>query len=145
MDRRITTVGNWVKGHPLYALLSLVVVVVLVFAITGGVSGAISNWKSSRADARQAAHEKEVAGLKSERDAAIKKADIAEAKALLKEAEASELHDLINAKGGQIEKAANDLERKIEDAKRNAGNCADDPDPYGCTCRKLQSAGFACQ
>ena len=134
-----------IKAHPLYAIWLAALLVVLFFSLTGGIGRALDSWRANRFDAKQVAYEKQIGDLKTEREALIKRADDAESKALLKEAEAKELKDLIDQKGGAIEKAANDMEKQIEDAKRNAGGCAGDPDPRGCTCAKLRAAGFSCQ
>lgn len=144
MNHFINSVINWVKAHPLYAVGAVIAVVLLLFAFSNALGGALEHWRASRFDAKQAAYEKQVADLKTERDALIKRANDAEAKAMLKEAEAKELHDLIDAKGGQIEKAANDLEKKLEDAKRDTGNCANAPDQRECLCAKLKALGFEC-
>lgn len=145
MNRIINNTVNWIKTHPLYAMLVAIAVVLILFWATAGIGNTIESIKGRIFDRNQAAHEQEVAGLKAQRDAAVQRANEAEAKALLKETEAKELKDLIDQKGGTIEKAADKLQKDIENAKANAGSCVDSPDPRGCTCEKLRSAGFDCQ
>lgn len=144
MNQQIQNLWNLIKTHPLYAALAVAVIVIVLFLFSNSIGAGIEHWRANRFDAKQAAYEKQVADLKTERDALIKRANDAEAKAMLKEAEAKELHDLIDAKGGQIEKAANDLEKKLEDAKRDTGNCAAAPDQRECLCAKLKALGFEC-
>ncbi len=144
MKQQLQSLWNLIKLHPLYALLVPVVVIAALVIFSNAIGNGIEHWKQSRFDARQQAYEKQIGDLKAEREQLIRRADEAEAKATLKEAEAKELHDLIDAKGGQIEKAADDLEKQLEEAKRNAGNCANAPDQRGCLCAKLRALGFEC-
>lgn len=144
---RVNTVLDWVKAHPLYAGLGAAALILLLFASLNGFSGAIETYRANRFDKQQQAHEKEVTDLKAQREAAIKRGDDAEAQALLVKAENDKLKDLINQKGGQIEKAANELEQKLNEAKKGAGDCQALTDPVArtaCVCNKLKSAGFEC-
>ena len=142
---KINTVIDFIKVHPLYAILGAGALVLLLFAAANGIGKTIETIRANRFDAKQQAYERQVSDLKTEREVLIKKANDAEAKALLKETEAKELKDLIDQKGGAIEVAANKLQKDIENAKANAGNCVDAVDPRGCTCQKLRAAGFACE
>ena len=140
-------VWNWIKTHPFFAFLGVVILVLLFLWATVGIGSTIESIRGRIFDNKQAAHEKEIAGLKAERDAAIKRGDEAETKALLKESEAKELRDLIAAKGGQIEAAAKEMERKLDEAKKGAGDCqalADDAARTVCLCKKLREMGFEC-
>lgn len=132
------------KLHPGYALITAGVLA-LVLVIGGDwISHTVETYRNNKFDAAMKAKEKEVSALTLERDAAVKRADDAESKALLKEAEATELKELIAAKGGQIAVAQKDLERKLEDAKKDAGTCSQSSDPVQCVCFKLRTAGFNC-
>lgn len=131
-----------IKAHPLYAILIAAALVFLLFAAFNGIGKGIEAYRANRFDKAQAEHEKEVAGLKAEREAAIKRADTAEAQALLREKESKELKELIDAKGGQIAKSAKELEQAMEEARRDAGTCNGDA---ACLCAKLRAVGIACQ
>ena len=140
----INTTINWIKSHPLYAFIGAVILAFLILGAINGFGNTVERIRGKFFDNKQAAYEKQIADLKVEREAAIKRANDAEAKALLKEAESKELRDLIAAKGGQIEAHAKELEEKIEEAKKGSGNCAASPDPHGCLCAKLKALGFEC-
>jgi flagellar biosynthesis/type III secretory pathway protein FliH len=144
MNQYISTPLNWIKAHPFYAALGLVALLLLYFSISGGIGSRIENFRQTRFDKKIAAQDKEISDLKIMYDAEVKRGDEAEAKAVLKAAEAKELQDLIAAKGGQIEKAANELEQRIEEAKRDAGTCVGSIDQRVCVCAKLAALGFEC-
>lgn len=138
---------NWIKAHPIYAAVGAVIIALLVLAAINGFGNTVESIRGRLFDNKQAAYEKQIADLKVEREKLIKQANDAEAKALLKEAETKELRDLIAQRGGQIEQAAKDLEKKIEEAWKGAGNCQTIADPNArtrCLCDKLIRAGFEC-
>jgi flagellar biosynthesis/type III secretory pathway protein FliH len=140
----MTRLIELIKAHPLYALVIAGAIVLFLFVAANGIGKTIEVYRANKFDRAQAAKEQEIAGLKADREAAIKRGDEAETKALLKEAENKELKDLIAAKGGQIETAAKELEAKIEEAKHGAGACAGSADPNSCLCAKLKALGFEC-
>lgn len=135
-------VWDWVKAHPLYAALIVAAVVFLVFAAVNGIGKSIEIYRQNKFDKQQAVNEQAVKDAKVERDAAIKRADIAEAMALLKAKEAADLKQMIDAKGGTIAKSAAELEKAMAEARRDAGSCNGDAD---CLCSKLRAVGIACQ
>lgn len=147
MNQQIQNLWNLIKTHPLYAALAVAVIVIVLFLFSNSIGAGIEHWRANRFDAKQAVYEKQVADLKTEREALIKRANDAEAKATLKEAEAKELKDLIAAKGGSIAASEKELEQRLEDAKKDAGNCQSLPDAAAqldCLCKKLRSNGFEC-
>jgi uncharacterized coiled-coil DUF342 family protein len=147
MKQQLSSLWNLIKVHPLYAVLAVGVTIAVLFVFSNAIGSRIEHWRASRFDAKQAVYEKQITDLKTEREALIKQANDAEAKAVLKEAEAKELRDLIQAKGGQIEVAAKELEKKLEQAKQDAGDCQALPDVDArtkCLCDKLKRAGFEC-
>lgn len=135
-------IKDWALAHKLYVVIGVVALLVILYFASGSIGGLLDRWHASRFDKKQQAYEKQIVDLKAERDALEKKANDAEAKALLKEKEASDLHEMIDAKGGQIAKSADALEKQIEEAKRDAGTCNGDA---VCLCDKLRAIGISCQ
>jgi aspartyl-tRNA synthetase len=131
-----------IKTYPLYSLIIAGLIVLLLFMAANGIGKSIEIYRANRFEKAQAAQEKEIAEWKVRYDAAVKRADIAEANALLKEKEAKDLKQLIDANGGKIAKTAAELEKAIEEAKRDAGTCNGDA---ACLCSKLRAIGIACQ
>ncbi len=133
-------------SHPIYFFMMRPLVLVLaVVVIVALAVGGYSSCRSAMYDRSDAKHEEEKSQLRQERDAAIRRANEAEAKATLLEAQNAKTDELIDAKGGQIEKAKETLDAKIEEAKRGAGDCARLSDPAAardCTLNKLKALGL---
>jgi hypothetical protein len=128
----------FIRDHWLMLLVALLLVTALIF-------GGYDSCASRRYDKREAGHEAEKAQLKKERDAAIQKANEAEAKATILEVENAKTDELIEAQGGRIDAAKEKLDARIEEAKRGAGDCAAMPDPAAardCTLAKLRALGL---
>lgn len=137
-------IKEWILSHKLYVVIGVAVLILIFYFASGSIGGVLDRWHASRFDKKQQAYEKQITDLQAKYDAAVKRGDEFERQAILKDAEGKKLKELIDAKGGQIEKAADELEKKIEDAKRDAGSCAVVVDQRACVCAKLAALGYQC-
>lgn len=129
---------SFAARRPVGLAVAALILLALIF-------GGYSSCRSRLYDRSDARHEAEKARLRQERDAAVERANAAEAKALLLEAKDAKTDELIRAKGGEIQKAEAQLEKRIEEAKRGAGDCSALPDSSArldCTRAKLRALGL---
>lgn len=111
----------------------VVVVVVGLAFISGGVGGFVSHYKDKKFDRIQAAREAEIDTLSKERNEAIGRAEVWEARAKELEADAAISEAAAKAAGAKAETAKAELEKEDERYKQEMAAIGDDVD----TCTRL--------
>lgn len=112
--------GVYLKSLSITAKVVLVLILIIgIGVVVTNVSGAISQWRSKRADAQVAAKQTEIDGLKAKKAELEKAAAEKEAQSDLIETENSALKELIKEKGGKIQLEQEKLDAAMETYKND--------------------------
>jgi multidrug efflux pump subunit AcrB len=107
MERLLTVWKDTPKPHQ---LIVIGILLALLLFVGGGIGGAVSAWKDSRFDKKEAQRETERRMLETERERAIGRAVAAEARAVELESQRRVLEVTIAAQGERAEKAKEAIE-----------------------------------
>lgn len=134
----LPSIGKWIAAGLFVLLLALA---------SNGIGKTIETIRANRFDAKQAQHEKEVAGLNTQIQTHIRRAEIAEAQAQVAQQKAETLEALNKQHGARASAAAQKVEEAFDAFKNDSSvTGADVSDDVRRTriCQKRKELGFPC-